>query len=371
MLLSRVGAGRYLARRALFLAITFLVTCYAIVLIANFGGLMDEVIMTGIVVSVNEGLREDTDWLGLARGDPEAAEAERQRRIEAEITRQGLRENIVTRSARQTWRAVTLQLGDSLQTQTATGGGAVWALILERLPRTVLLFTTATLVAAYLGIMLGLRLAQRALSTTGRGLSLFALTTSVVPSWIFGMLLIMVFAVGLQLLPAGGFVSVPAPTDPTLLMLDVTYHLILPMMAVIFGSFGAWAYITRNFVLQVIDEDFVTTARAKGLPSKVILQRHVLRAAAPPIVTMLALALVASWTGAIVMEIIFNWPGIGLLYWQAIGRESGVMGGIDAPVVIGVTVVYAFLFVLTMFILDLVYSLLDPRVRALGQGPKG
>ncbi len=124
-----------------------------------------------------------------------------------------------------------------------------------------------------------------------------------------------------------------------------------------FSSFGSWAYVTRNLVLQTMDEDFVWAARSRGLPERMVLHKYVFRAASPPIVTSLALALITSWTGAIVTETVFQWPGLGLLYFQAILV-------IDAPVIIGLTVIYAMLFVLTIFLLDLTYGLLDPRIRS-------
>jgi len=107
-----------------------------------------------------------------------------------------------------------------------------------------------------------------------------------------------------------------------------------------------------------MDEDYVYAARARGLPEKKILNRYVLRAASPPTVTSLALTIIASWQGAIITETVFNWPGLGRLFFEAITR-------LDAPVVIGLTAIYAYLLVGTVLILDLIYGLLDPRVRAI------
>jgi peptide/nickel transport system permease protein len=107
-----------------------------------------------------------------------------------------------------------------------------------------------------------------------------------------------------------------------------------------------------------MDEDFVFAARARGLKERDVLSRYVLRAASPPIVTSLALTLAAAWTGAIITETVFNFPGLGRLFFDAIQLN-------DAPVIIGLTTVYALLLVLTVFLLDMSYSLLDPRIRAL------
>lgn len=355
-----VGVARYLAKRALYLSVTFVVASYAVVVIANFGGLVDDFLISQIRIDTLQQMNNDRSMQLLRQSCPPCWEEEFNRRINVQIERRGLDEPFLQKSARQTVDAITLQLGKAITLRTATNSQGLWDLILERLPRTVLLFTTATVISAVLGIWLGLRMARRALSVMDRSLTVVSITTVVVPSWIFGILFLLVFSFGLRLTPSGGMVSVPAPTDPFALTVDLGYHLFLPLVTVTLSSFGSWSYVTRNLVLQIMDEDYVTAARAKGLPEKVVLNKHVLRAASPPIVTSLALALIASWTGAIITELVFNWPGLGRLYWDAILV-------LDAPVIIGLTVVYAFLFVLTIFILDVVYSLLDPRIKALGR----
>lgn len=355
-----MGVAQFLGKRALYLAVTFVVATYVVVLIANFGGLIDEFLINQIRIETLQEMNNDQDLRRLQAQCPECWQEEFERRIADRIEARGLNEPFLQKSFRQTAEAITLNLGKAVTLRTGTGSQLLWDHIMERLPRTVLLFTTATVTSAVLGIWLGLRMARRALSTTDRSLTVLSITTFVVPSWIFGILFLLIFAFGLRLVPPGGMVSAPAPTDPFLFSLDLGYHLLLPLVVVTFSSFGAWSYITRNLVLQIMDEDYVTAARTKGLPEKVVLNKYVLRAASPPIVTSLALALVASWTGAIITELVFNWPGLGLLYWQAILV-------IDPPIIIAITVVYAFLFVITVFILDVVYSFLDPRIKALGR----
>lgn len=355
-----VGVARHLAKRALYLGITFVVATYVVVLIANFGGLIDEFLIAQIELETAQEMNLDENLQRLRAQCPECWEEEYNRRVAQRIENRGLNEPFLQKSVRQTYEAITLQLGKAVQLKTATGSKVLWDHIVERLPRTVLLFTSATALSAFVGIWLGLRMARRALSVTDRSLTVVSITTFVVPSWIFGILFLLIFAFGLDLVPSGGMVTPPAPTEPFALALDMGYHLLLPLVTVTFSSFGSWSYVTRNLVLQIMDEDYVTAARSKGLPERVVLNKYVLRAAAPPIVTSLALALIASWTGAIITELVFNWPGLGRLYWDAIVV-------IDPPVIIGLTVVYAFLFVLTIFILDVVYSFLDPRIKALGR----
>ena len=355
-----MGVARYLAKRALYLAITFVVASYGVVLIANFGGLVDKYLIGEIRLDTLQQMTNDHALQLLRQTCPQCWEDEYNRRVDAQIAIRGLNEPFLQKSIRQTYDAITLQLGRALKIQTAAGSFTLWDLIVERLPRTVLLFTTATVVSAVIGIWLGLRMARKALSLMDRSLTVASISTVVVPSWIFGILFLLIFSFALRITPSGGMVSVPAPTDPFALAVDLAYHLALPLATVTISSFGAWSYITRNLVLQIMDEDFVIVARSKGLPERVVLNKHVLRAASPPIVTSLALALIASWTGAIITELVFNWPGLGRLYWDAIVL-------LDSPVIIGLTVVYAFLFVLTIFVLDVIYSLLDPRIRAVGR----
>lgn len=355
-----MGVARFLAKRALYLAITFVIATYVVVIIANFGGLIDEFLINQIRVNTLQEMNNDEDLQRLRSECFECWQREFEQRIAERIEARGLNEPFIQKSFRQTVDAITLQLGDAVTLRTPAGSAELWDHIIDRLPRTVLLFTSATVLAAVLGIWLGLRMARRALSIRDRSLTVLSITTFVVPSWIFGILFLLIFSFGLRLVPSGGMVSAPAPRDPLLLGLDMGYHLLLPLATVTFSSFGSWSYVTRNLVLQIMDEDYVTAARSKGLPEKVVLNKYVLRAASPPIVTSLALALIASWTGAIITELVFRWPGLGRLYWDAILV-------IDPPVIIGLTVVYAFLFVITIFILDVIYSFLDPRIKALGR----
>lgn len=351
-----MGVGIYLAKRGLFLVVTLLIATYFIVLIANQGGLIDNIIKSEIRIFTIQELNSDPIFRRLPREDQQRIINET---VALRIANRGLDQPFITKSFRQTWDALTLQLGLAQNTYN-TGSFDLASIILLRLPRTVLLFTTGTVLSAAVGIWLGLRMARKALTVFDRGMTVFSITTLVVPAWVFGIFFILVFGFQLKIVPTGGLVSAPAPTDPYLLFVDQLHHLALPLSTWVFATFGGWAYITRNLVLQIMDEDYVTAARVKGLPERVVLHRYVLRAASPPIVTSLALALIASWTGAIITELVFNWPGLGLLYYEAITST-------DPPTIIALTIIYAYLFVLTIFILDVIYSLLDPRVRALGR----
>lgn len=131
----------------------------------------------------------------------------------------------------------------------------------------------------------------------------------------------------------------------------------LPVITVTVLSVGDTAYRMRNILLDVFNEDFVMVARAKGLPETIVLRKHVLRAAAPPIVTIVMFSIVLSvFAGAIITELIFEWPGLGKLYWDAITAN-------DVAVLTVLTYFTTLLYLITRLVLDILYTLLDPRIK--------
>lgn len=350
-----MGFVRYLVKKAVFLVVTLLIALYLTVVIANFGGYVDNLLRAQARFDATRGCLQEPTCAHLPL-------AQRNATIEdtynATVESRGLNEPFPAKSLKFTWDLLNFRLGRALVLKDVQLSDDVSSIIMERLPRTILLFTSASLIAAVMGVWLGLRMARKALSVLDRGLTVFSITTTVVPPWVFGILFILVFAFGLGWFPSGGMVSVPAKTDSFGYALDMVYHMALPALALILSSFGSWAYTTRNLVLQIMDEDYVYAARARGLPERTILRRYVLRAASPPTVTSVALTVIASWQGAIITETVFQWPGLGRLFFEAINT-------LDAPVVIGLTAVYAYLLVVTVFVLDMVYGFLDPRVKAL------
>lgn len=349
-----MGVWKHLARRGLFLAVTLVVAMYLVVLIANAGGKVDEILIAQIKFNTAAELGANPSFRNL-----NASEQQRilNQTVELRLRSRGLDEPFAQKSLRYTIDALTLNLGQAMFLRSNAGSSSIADIILERLPITILLFTVGSVVSAVIGIILGLKMARRAMKPFDRGMTVFSISTTVVPAWIFAILFLLLFAFQIRLFPARGFVDAPPPKEAGAYALSVLYHLSLPLTVWVLSNFGGWAYTTRNLVLQVMDEDFVTAARAKGLPERIVQRRYVFRAASPPIVTSLALTLIASWTGAIITETVFQWPGLGLLFIQAVQV-------FDATIVIGLTAIYAVLLVATVFILDLVYSLLDPRIKA-------
>jgi peptide/nickel transport system permease protein len=130
----------------------------------------------------------------------------------------------------------------------------------------------------------------------------------------------------------------------------------LPFITLVLVGFGSWAYIVRYFVERILSEDYITSKRAIGISERKILYSHALKNAAPPIVTIIALSLASSFGGAIIVEAVFDWPGIGKLYYDAIGL-------LDLPIIIGLTYIYTLIFIVAVFIIDLFYTFFDPRIK--------
>jgi peptide/nickel transport system permease protein len=254
-------------------------------------------------------------------------------------------------------RVLTLDLGQARSMETAEGDRDIGAIILERLPYTVMLITTSSIITAIIGLTVGVRMATRVGSRIDRLMAYFAAVSFAVPSWWFGILLIVVFAYRLEWLPAGQMYSTPPPTGQPERALDLAYHAILPVLTLVLVSVGPAIYSARTLTLTIAQEDHVQLARAKGLPERQITGRHILRVAAPPIVTGLILGLAGTLTGSILVETVFNWKGMGRLTYESIASTQ------DEGLIVALTFVFTLLYVILRFILDILYVLLDPRVR--------
>jgi peptide/nickel transport system permease protein len=169
-------------------------------------------------------------------------------------------------------------------------------------------------------------------------------------------LFILFFAFQLNWLPSGGMFSTPPPEGSWERLLDLGKHALLPVLTLVTVSIGPSIYVVRTMTMTVAQEDHVALARAKGLPEGQVLRRHILRVAAPPIVTGLVLGLAGSLSGSILVETIFNWQGMGRLYFDAIGS-------LDEAVIVALTFIFTLLYVALRFLLDVLYIFLDPRVR--------
>jgi peptide/nickel transport system permease protein len=259
------------------------------------------------------------------------------------------------------WRTVdtvTLQFGNSIQIKSSRGDREVWKIVMETMPRTILLFTTSIVLEVALGIWLGLKKAQKAGKLLDRSTSVATMVVYGMPTWWAGMIMIMLLAYKLPIFPSGGMHTLPPPTGLAG-FIDLMYHMALPLITLVIVNFWGVALLSRNIVLSILQEDYIMAGRARGLPERSILFGHTMRTAAPPITTIALLSLLSSVFGNIIFEGIFSWPGIGNLYWISI--EQG-----DTAVTLGLLAVTTGMFIAGLALLDLIYGLLDPRIKVGG-----
>ncbi|MEX2348610.1 MAG: ABC transporter permease [Nitrosopumilaceae archaeon] len=252
------------------------------------------------------------------------------------------------------YKILILDFGHATFLTSDSGSSNVKDILLEKLPRTILLFTTATIIISLLGIFLGALSGSKVNSKLDRMTSTFAVVSSSFPVWWIGMLMIFVFAFAYQIFPARATPLIPI-TDPGYIG-ALLYHMTLPLITLVLIGFGSWAYLVRNFLIGILQEDFIMAKRAAGIPERKIIYTHALKNAAPPIVTVLALSLSGSLGGAVITEAVFDWPGMGRLYFEAINV-------LDLPVIIGATYVLTAFFLASIFLADILYGYFDPRVR--------
>src|SRR6266571_1009125 len=248
-----------------------------------------------------------------------------------------------------TWlgRALHGDLGRSLELHEP-----VLQLVTARYANTLILATSAMLVAVLFGVLSGTVAALHAHTMWDRALMLLALTANSTPSFWLGLALILIFSLGLKLLPSSGMVSARGNGGP----LDVLQHLVLPSLTLGAISAALIARMTRSSLLEVLTQEYVLVARAKGLRESVLVRRHALKNALLPVLTILGLQMGSLLGGAVITETIFSWPGIGFQLYRGIALR-------DVPLVQGAALVVAASFVLINLVVDLLYSYLDPRIR--------
>lgn len=353
---SRVA--KYAIVRLIILFITVAIGVYLTILIANMGGYVDRIMAGQIREGIAITLQYDENYRAM---EPSERQAYLENLVSREEHRLGLDQPFVVRSFRYLSNALTLRLGYAQLMTSDTGSKQVKLILLERLPATLVMWGLANLILFFMSLFMALALSRRYGSAGDK--AIVAMTpTSSAPAWFYGIFLILIFAAIFRILPFGGMIDAPVPDNPVEYALSLGKHLILPTTAIIISAVFLNAYNWRTFFLIYSSEDYVEMAKAKGLPAKDIERRYVLRPTLPTIITSFALLLITLWTGAIILETVFNWPGLGRAYYTAIGL-------FDTPVIVGNTVIYAYLLAITVFTLDLVYALVDPRVK-VGGGSK-
>jgi len=281
-----------------------------------------------------------------------------ERRI-AKYDQYHLNEPLMSRILWRTVRTLGFNYGNSTIIKASNGDRSVIGIILEALPRTIILFSTEVILVTAIGVALGLYAARKPNGLLDRFISMVTMITNGLPSWWLGMLMIMTFAYAIPLFPAGGFHSNPVP-EGFAGFVDSLWHISLPLITLMLLSVWGTAYLVRNIVLSNLQEDYVMAARARGIPERRVLFGHTLRTAMPAIMTMAILGLFSSIAGNIIVEGIFGWPGIGNLYFVAVQMN-------DVPVLMGTLAIETLVNMLGFVILDIIYGFLDPRIKVGGK----
>lgn len=269
----------------------------------------------------------------------------------AEVAREkaalGLNQPVYIQYFRWLIRLLQGNFGASYRTSQPVSG-----MILGALGPTLILTLTAVVIALLISIPLGVNSARKQYKLTDTLASFFSFFTASTPSFFIGLIFLDIFSVKMGLLPTGGMYDSGEEAN----LLSLLYHLIMPACVLALQLVGSLIQYTRSSMLEVMKEDYVRTARSKGLSEKVVIYKHVLRNALIPVVTYLGLSIPLLVGGAIITEQIFEWPGIGNLMLQSISSR-------DYPTIMGITVLVAVAVLIGNIITDIVYGFLDPRIR--------
>lgn len=347
---ARVAKYTLLKFASIFLSV--IVAVYLTILIANMGGYVDQIVRGQIREFIGQQLRADQNYQQM---DPAQKNEFFLAQVERAEKRYGLDKPFAVRSLTFLWNAIRMDFGTAQLMASDTGSRQVKLIILDRLGPTLLLVGASNLLLFFGSIALALML-SRSYGNFWDKLIIGFSPTSSAPSWFYGLFLILLFAAVLRWLPFGGMIDSPPPRDQLGYILNVGKHLILPTMAIILSNLFISIYNWRTFFLIYSSEDYVEMAKAKGLSDRDIQYRYILRPTLPTIITSFALLVIGLWTGLILTEGVFQWPGLGRTFITAIGLY-------DTPVIVALTIIYAYLLAITVFVLDFVYALVDPRVK--------
>jgi peptide/nickel transport system permease protein len=315
-------------------------------LISSIPVLLIVIVGTFLLLEAAPGDAVDAYVLSLGGGDPALLKSLR--------ASYGLDQSVLARL----WLYVTalarLDLGWSVALDRPIG-----ALIAERLPNTLWLMGSALALSFSLGSLLGIVAGARPGSWRDRLLSVGSLALYAMPSFWLGLVLSIVFSVQLRWFPTSGIETIASGRHGLARLVDVAYHLVLPVGALGFIYLALFLRMMRSGMAEAWRQDFALAARARGLTRRRIVLRHIARNALLPLVTMLGLQAAAMLGGSVVIESVFAIPGLGRLAQEAVADR-------DAPLLIGIIVVSAVLVILVNLLVDIAYALLDPRVGASG-----
>lgn len=257
--------------------------------------------------------------------------------------------------------------GDFGESQTILRGRPAMDLIITRLPYTLYLMGAAILLSIVIAVPIGVYSAVRQYSRFDYIMTTVAFIGASLPSFVFGIFAILIFAIlakqaGLPYLPPGDAVGSRDYFVPLLgtveagSFLDRLLHFIMPCAVLTIINIAGWSRFVRGSMLEVLQQDYVRTARAKGVRERVVVLKHALRNSLIPFVTLLAGVLAALFGGALITETVFNWPGLGRLFTQALGAN-------DYNVAMALLIINVVLLLIGILITDILYTIVDPRIR--------
>jgi len=367
---------RILALRALTLSFTLIIVVLITSIILTGTG-YDTVILNSIIQTEIQALSQE---LRARNPPPPPEEVERvlKERREELIRLYGLDKPVYYRVLDNFLRTLTLNL-EAISDDVAQVAGVrpplpVGHAIAIVLPRTIIMITIAYIISSVIAILLGPFIAYRRGSLLDKGIITYAAFTNALPIWWIAMISIFVFGFYLRVAPSSyreviKYVSSLGDSLTILLrgdlsafssilvnLRDLIYYSYLPITVVTFATLGGLIYSARAVAIRVVTEDYVVAARAKGLPERAVLRRYIIRVIAGPILTFVILGLAFSIGGFIITESVFDWPGMGFLFYAAISVG-------DSPTVLGLVYVTTLVYVIARFVLEVIYVILDPRVR--------
>ena len=305
-------------------------------------------ILIGVFLLLQFAPGDTVDAMMAQMGGGDAATASELRRF------YGLDLSVSAQLGNYLWRLVRFDLGFS-----AIYGKPVATVIAERLPATLLLMTAALSFAFFFGLVFGVIAARGVNKWPDTLISSLGLIFYATPSFWFGLMAIVVFSVYLQWLPAGGLEDITVVQTGIWRTLDIARHLILPTLTLGLIFLAIYLRIMRASMLEVLNLDFVRTARAKGLDETSVVVRHVLRNALLPMVTLIGLQAGTMLGGSVVVESVFSLPGLGRLAYESVVQR-------DLNTLLGIIFVSALLVISVNFVVDILYARLDPRISAEG-----
>src|SRR5215468_11074122 len=325
-LLARAGVARFLARRLLQAVPTILA-----IIVVNF-----------LVLHLTPG-----DIVDVLAGEAGAATPEYVAMLRQRF---GLDRPLVSQLGSYVWGVLNLDLGFSFRHNTS-----VLRLMLDRLPATLILMGSSLSLAVALGVVFGVTAARNVNRPVDGAIGVMVLLSYATPTFWIGLMLIVLFSVKLGWLPTGGMMSIGAGLSGFRHVADVAQHLVLPASSLALFYAAIYTRLMRASVLEVSGQDYVRTARAKGVSESRVTYGHVLRNALLPLVTMVGVQVGSLLGGSVLVESVFGWPGLGRLAFEAVQQR-------DFNLLLGILFLSSLLVIVVNLIVDVLYAVLDPRI---------